>query len=202
MDELIEGVPGQHASLGFPRSIFRDHNFRPVMPRGDLYPMLFLNKRFFGEAPAGRTSRAGRNLRPPPYHKDFYHEHTTTAQRPMEEVEAYRKANDIVVTGCDVPKPIQHIDEAGLPEHISKVIEARNPGSGLSAMQAQCWPVALRGRDLAAFVYDGSEGKHLAYLVPGHHAHTAPAGRVARLWAISAGAYSDAGRGLTGSGIC
>ncbi|XP_037528286.1 probable ATP-dependent RNA helicase DDX5 [Rhipicephalus sanguineus] len=167
MDAQIEGVPGQNVKPGFPRSIFaeRDH-FRPVMPYGDLGAVLFLNTRFFGEAPTGRTTRAGRNLRAPPFQKDFYREHITTAQRPMEEVEAYRKANDIVVTGGDVPKPILHIDEAGLPEHISKVIKARNPGSGLTAMQAQCWPVALRGKDLVTFIYDVSEGKHLAYLVP------------------------------------
>ncbi|KAH7936218.1 hypothetical protein HPB52_020125 [Rhipicephalus sanguineus] len=121
-----------------------------------------------------RNSQVACNLRAPdwrevhlpPFQKDVYREHITTAERPIEEVEAYRQANDITVTGRDVPKPILHVNEGGFPEHICKVIEARNSGSTLSAIEAQCWPVALRGKDLVAIIQDASKGKPLAYLVP------------------------------------
>ncbi|KAH8034900.1 hypothetical protein HPB51_003187 [Rhipicephalus microplus] len=66
--------------------------------------------------PSARNRRAARNLRPPDwsnvplpsYQRGFYTEHTRTAQRSSEEVEAYRNANEIIVTGRDVPKPILH----------------------------------------------------------------------------------------------
>ncbi|KAL1415647.1 hypothetical protein MTO96_029067 [Rhipicephalus appendiculatus] len=102
----------------------------------------------------------------PPFRKDVYNEHITTAKRPMEEVDAYRKANGITVTGRDVPKPILHIDESGFPEHVTEVIRALNSRSTPSPVQAQCWPVILSGKDLVAAVHDGSRGDPLAYLVP------------------------------------
>ncbi|KAH7935763.1 hypothetical protein HPB52_013181 [Rhipicephalus sanguineus] len=107
-----------------------------------------------------------REVHLPPFQKDVYQEHITAANRPMEEVDAYRKANGITVTGRDVPKPILYIDESGIPERVAKVIEARNPRSTPSPVQAQCWPVALSGRDLVAVINDGSRGEPLAYLVP------------------------------------
>nr|XP_037288844.1 probable ATP-dependent RNA helicase DDX5 [Rhipicephalus microplus] len=84
----------------------------------------------------------------------------------MEEVEAYWQTNGITVTGCDIPKPILRIYEDSFPKHISKVIEALNPGSALRAMQAQCWPVAMKGKDLVVIDLNGSKDKHQAYLVP------------------------------------
>ncbi|KAL1477711.1 hypothetical protein MTO96_035536 [Rhipicephalus appendiculatus] len=71
------------------------------------------------------------------------------------------------------PKPILHVDEAGLPESVTKAIENLNAGSSPTALQAQCWPVVLSGRDLVAVDYTASKGKPLAYLVPalGHVQH-------------------------------
>ncbi|XP_037288776.2 putative ATP-dependent RNA helicase DDX5 [Rhipicephalus microplus] len=167
MDEIIEGVPGQNAKHMFWLSVFHGkEGMRPVLPQGDEVPVLYLSRRYFGEVPTGRACSARNNLRVRPIVKDIYHGHVTTAQRPAEEVEAYRRANDIVVTGRHVPKPILHIDEAGFPGYISDVVEACNNGRGISAIQAQCWPVVLGGKDLAAFIYDRSEGKHIAYLIP------------------------------------
>ncbi|KAL1423446.1 hypothetical protein MTO96_021058 [Rhipicephalus appendiculatus] len=124
--------------------------------------------------PSARNRRAARNLRPPdwrnihlpPYQKDFYSEHTMTAQRSSEEVEAYRNANEILVTGRDAPKPILHVDEAGLPESLTQAIEKLNSDSSLTALHAQCWPVALSGRDLVAVDHTASKWKSLAYLIP------------------------------------
>ncbi|KAL3251397.1 hypothetical protein MRX96_055144 [Rhipicephalus microplus] len=124
--------------------------------------------------PSARNRRAARNLRPPDwsnvplpsYQRDFYTEHTRTAQRSSEEVEAYRNANEIIVTGRDVPKPILHVNEAGLSESLTKAIEKLNSDSSLTALQAQCWPVALSGRDVVAVDHTASKWKSLAYLVP------------------------------------
>lgn len=124
--------------------------------------------------PSARSRRAARNLRPPDwgnvplpsYRKNFYLEHTTTAQRSSEEVEAYRNANDVTVAGRDAPKPILHVDEAGLPESLTNAIDKLNSGSPPTALQAQCWPVALSGRDLVAVDCTASKWKSLAYLVP------------------------------------
>nr|XP_050023061.1 probable ATP-dependent RNA helicase DDX5 [Dermacentor andersoni] len=128
----------------------------------------------YGEYNRSRSSEADHSLRmpdwtsvhSPTYKKDFYREHFRTALRSTEEVEAYRKANDIIVTGRGVPKPILHMDEAGFPERVTKIVDARQPGSSPTALQAQCWPVALSGRDLVAVDCAASEGKLLAYLVP------------------------------------
>ncbi|XP_037288856.2 putative ATP-dependent RNA helicase DDX5 [Rhipicephalus microplus] len=124
--------------------------------------------------PSARNRRAARNLRPPDwstvplpsYQRDFYTEHTRTAQRSSEEVDAYRNANEIIVTGRDVPKPILHVNEAGLSESLTKAIDKLNPDSSLTALQAQCWPVALSGRDVVAVDHTASKWKSLAYLVP------------------------------------
>ncbi|KAH6941165.1 hypothetical protein HPB50_014464 [Hyalomma asiaticum] len=124
---------------------------------------------------AERKSQVGQSLRPPDwktlplpsFRKDFYREHTRTAQRPSEEVEAYRNANEITVTGCGAPKPILRVEEAGFSESVTKAIEVLNPcGSSPTPLQAQCWPVALCGRDVVAEVGTPSNGKSLAYLVP------------------------------------
>ncbi|KAL1475521.1 hypothetical protein MTO96_037230 [Rhipicephalus appendiculatus] len=103
----------------------------------------------------------------PNYENESFREHTMTSQRSTEEVEAFRKANDVVITGRDLPNPILTIDEANFPKFLRRNIEARNHGSSVSALQAQCWPVALRGRDLVAFTNSASEENSLAYLAPG-----------------------------------
>ncbi|KAL1469190.1 hypothetical protein MTO96_004905 [Rhipicephalus appendiculatus] len=124
--------------------------------------------------PSARNRRWARNLRPsdwrnvslPPYQKDFYREHTRTAQRSSEKVEAYRNANGVIVTGRDVPKPILHLDEAGLPQSLTQAIENLNSDSSLTTLQAQCWPVVLSRRYLVAVDRTASKWKSLAYLVP------------------------------------
>ncbi|KAL1419037.1 hypothetical protein MTO96_025473 [Rhipicephalus appendiculatus] len=127
-----------------------------------------------GVGTSGRHSQIARVLQlpdwrkvyMPPFQKDVYREHIATAQRPMNEVEAYQKTNYITVSGRGIAKPILHIDEACFPEVVSKAVEAINPGSAPSAIEAQCWPVALKGKDLVAVIYDVSKGHTLAYLIP------------------------------------
>lgn len=112
----------------------------------------------------------------PTYRKGFRSEPTGTAQRSSEEVEAYRKANNITVTGRDVPKPILHVDEAGLPESVKNAIEKLNLVSSLTALQAQFWPAAFNGRDFMAIDCTASKGKSLTLLVPAivHALHQLP----------------------------
>nr|XP_037288728.1 ATP-dependent RNA helicase DBP2-like [Rhipicephalus microplus] len=124
--------------------------------------------------PAGQSHVRG-NLCPPDwariplpsYEKDCFRDRTVTSQRSSEEVEAFRKANDVVVTARDMLDPILHIEEASFPEFLRRNIEARNTGSSVTALQAQCWPVALRGQDLVAFSKSASEENALDYLAPG-----------------------------------
>ncbi|XP_037528246.1 probable ATP-dependent RNA helicase DDX5 [Rhipicephalus sanguineus] len=152
----------------------------PQLLNGDNFAMIPVRYHPYSTA---RRSQVGRTLRPsnwgrirlPTYRKDFYREHTRNSQRSPEEVEAYRIANEITVKGLGAPKPILHVDEAGLPETITKAIENLNSGHKPTALQAQCWPIALSGRDLVAFDCTASKGKSLAFLVPAVvHAQSQP----------------------------
>ncbi|KAL1478521.1 hypothetical protein MTO96_016206 [Rhipicephalus appendiculatus] len=82
------------------------------------------------------------------------------------EVEAYRKANGVLVEGRCVPKPILHLDESGFSEPLTNVIEALNYGSSPTPLQAHCWPAALRGRDVVVVDCTATKVNSLAYLVP------------------------------------
>lgn len=155
---------------------------QPPPVNGDNFAALFAMRN--GSTYVARKSQVGRNVRPPnwrsirlpAYQKNFYREHIRTAQRSPEEVEAYRNANEITITGRGAPKPILQVDEAGLPESVTKAVENLNSGSSPTALQAQCWPIALSGRDLVAVDCTASKGKSLAYLVPAlAHVHQQPA---------------------------
>ncbi|KAK8787883.1 hypothetical protein V5799_022340 [Amblyomma americanum] len=135
-------------------------------------------------APKGaRHSLVDLNLRPPkwnrlqlpPFEKNLYRERSSTTQRSLAEVRAYREANGISVQGRGVPKPFLNIEEAGFPEDLVEAIQSLKHGT-FSRLQAQCWPVALSGRDLFAIVKDEGEGKTLGYLLPAiaHIEHQRP----------------------------
>ncbi|KAK8781567.1 hypothetical protein V5799_017094 [Amblyomma americanum] len=125
-------------------------------------------------APTGTNrGQAGQSLRPPdwkhlqmtPIRKNAYREHLATALRSPAEVASYLEANEIEVAGCDVPKPLLNVYEAGLPEDLMQCVQAVNNRS-LSRLQSQCWPVVLSGRDLLAVVHSEDEGNALGYLLP------------------------------------
>lgn len=100
-----------------------------------------------------------------PVEKNIYREHVTTAQRSELEVNAYRLDNHIEISGRAAPKPMLNFEEADLPGSLNQWLHARNYGS-LTSIEAQCWPVALSGRDLLAVVKAVSEVKAVAYLIP------------------------------------
>lgn len=100
-----------------------------------------------------------------PLENDFRQEHEDATRRSADEVDHIRKTGGLTVKGDDVPDPILYAEEAIFPDSVRKAIEAQNLRT-LSAAQAQCWPVALQGRDLMVTALNTAEDKILAYLVP------------------------------------
>lgn len=170
---VVGGVNGPNEGPPPPNMAFTYASvYLPPPAKGDGFATYY--RRTYRLPTTSQNSQVGRNLRPPNWtmvrlprsRESSYSEHFRTAQRPQEEVEAYRRANGVTVEGRCVPKPILHLDESGFSESLTNVIEARNSGSSPTALQAHCWPVALRGRDVVAVDCTASKGKLLAYLVP------------------------------------
>ncbi|XP_042403119.1 DEAD-box ATP-dependent RNA helicase 14-like isoform X1 [Zingiber officinale] len=80
-------------------------------------------------------------------------------------VEAYRRQNEIIVTGEDVPAPFMTFESAGFPPEILEEV-CRAGFSAPTPIQAQSWPIALQSHDIVAIAKTGS-GKTLGYLFPG-----------------------------------
>ncbi|XP_058088877.1 DEAD-box ATP-dependent RNA helicase 14 [Magnolia sinica] len=79
--------------------------------------------------------------------------------------ESYRRKHEITVRGDDVPAPFMTFQATGFPQEILR--EAQHAGfSAPTPIQAQSWPIALKGRDIVAVAKTGS-GKTLGYLIPG-----------------------------------
>ncbi|KAJ6826178.1 DEAD-box ATP-dependent RNA helicase 14-like [Iris pallida] len=79
--------------------------------------------------------------------------------------EAYRRQHEITITGDDVPPPFTTFESTGFPSEILKEVH-RAGFSVPTPIQAQSWPIALKGRDVVAIAKTGS-GKTLGYLIPG-----------------------------------
>ncbi|XP_037286444.2 putative ATP-dependent RNA helicase DDX5 isoform X1 [Rhipicephalus microplus] len=144
---------------------FRDPRGRDNMNRwgrgGDDGPRGSLK----GRQPGERLRKPKWDLsRLPPFQKDFYKEHPTTAHRPKHEVDAYRKQHDITIRGKDVPNPILTFEEANLPDFCMSAIRQAQYNTP-TPIQAQGWPIALSGRDMVGIAQTGS-GKTLAYILP------------------------------------
>ncbi|KAL6007040.1 DEAD-box ATP-dependent RNA helicase 14 [Asimina triloba] len=79
--------------------------------------------------------------------------------------ESYRRQHEITIKGDDVPAPLMTFHSTGFPLEILR--EVRQAGfSAPTPIQAQSWPIALKGRDIVAVAKTGS-GKTLGYLIPG-----------------------------------
>ncbi|KAL8141987.1 hypothetical protein V2J09_015019 [Rumex salicifolius] len=129
--------------------------------------------RFDGGQGRGRSSRDDldnialprqdfRNL--VPFEKSFYVECSSVQAMSDQDVMLYRGRRDITVEGQDVPRPIRLFHEAGFPAYCLDVISKLGFVEP-TAIQAQGWPMALKGRDLIGIAETGS-GKTLAYLLP------------------------------------
>ncbi|OVA20623.1 Helicase [Macleaya cordata] len=99
-----------------------------------------------------------------PFEKNFYRESPSVQAMSEQEVALYRSRREITVEGYDVPKPIRMFQEANFPDYCLEVI-SRLGFVEPTAIQAQGWPMALKGRDLVGIAETGS-GKTLAYLLP------------------------------------
>uniref|UniRef100_A0A803QXQ1 RNA helicase n=2 Tax=Cannabis sativa TaxID=3483 RepID=A0A803QXQ1_CANSA len=99
-----------------------------------------------------------------PFEKNFYIESPSVRAMSEHEVMLYRSRREITVEGHDIPKPIRMFEEANIPDYCLEVI-AKLGFAEPTAIQAQGWPMALKGRDLIGIAETGS-GKTLAYLLP------------------------------------
>ncbi|GLT29110.1 hypothetical protein SLA2020_039960 [Shorea laevis] len=99
-----------------------------------------------------------------PLEKNFYVESPSVRAMTEQEVVLYRRRRDITVQGHDIPKPIRMFQEANFPDYCLEVI-AKLGFVEPTPIQAQGWPMALKGRDLIGIAETGS-GKTLAYLLP------------------------------------
>lgn len=99
-----------------------------------------------------------------PIEKDFYKPHADVDSRTEEEVEMFRAAKEITVSGNNVPRPNQVFDEGNFAEHVMNTIKEQGWVEP-TGIQAQGWPIALSGRDMVGIASTGS-GKTLAYMLP------------------------------------
>ncbi|XP_062940592.1 probable ATP-dependent RNA helicase DDX53, partial [Cynocephalus volans] len=109
----------------------------------------------------------------PPIKKDFYTESKATSSMSKEQVDKWRKENYNVM--CDdlkddekrpIPNPACEFEDAFRPytELMKSITRAgfQKP----TPIQAQAWPIALKGVDLIGVAQTGT-GKTLSYLMPG-----------------------------------
>ncbi|KAG6754094.1 hypothetical protein POTOM_042102 [Populus tomentosa] len=99
-----------------------------------------------------------------PFEKNFYFENPSIRALSEHEVVMYRTRREITVEGHDVPKPIRLFHEANFPDYCLQVISKLGFVEP-TPIQAQGWPMALKGRDLIGIAETGS-GKTLAYMLP------------------------------------
>ncbi|GJN05677.1 hypothetical protein PR202_ga23328 [Eleusine coracana subsp. coracana] len=79
--------------------------------------------------------------------------------------EAYRAKHEITIIGNEAPAPFSTFHSTGFPSEMLREFQQ----AGFAAptpIQAQSWPIALKGRDIVAVAKTGS-GKTLGYLLPG-----------------------------------
>ena len=100
----------------------------------------------------------------PKFEKSFYKEHPDVANRSQQEVDEFRKANEMSVHGRGVPRPVETFDEASFPQYVLSEVKAQGFPHP-TAIQSQGWPMALSGRDVVGIAETGS-GKTLTYCLP------------------------------------
>ncbi|XP_012673588.1 probable ATP-dependent RNA helicase DDX5 isoform X2 [Clupea harengus] len=100
----------------------------------------------------------------PKFEKNFYKEHPDVTHRPPQELEQFRRTNEVTVKGRDCPNPILQFYEASFPTYVMDVINKQNWPSP-TPIQSQGWPLALSGKDMVGIAQTGS-GKTLSYLLP------------------------------------
>jgi len=97
--------------------------------------------------------------------KDFYRETARTARRVPEEIRQWRDEKQIHIDDphCMI-KPIMDFSELDVPSALTDMFR-KNGYQTPTPIQAQSWPVSLRGQDTVGIARTGS-GKTLSFLVP------------------------------------
>jgi len=97
------------------------------------------------------------------FRKNFYKEHPKVTAMTDAEVEAHRKEWTMAVAGGSADfKPVPEFEWLDIDQNIMKITKKfQKP----TAIQAQCWPVCLAGRDCIGVAETGS-GKSLGFLLP------------------------------------
>ena len=101
----------------------------------------------------------------PPLKKNIYVQARELASLSPEDVDAMRvRLGNIAVHGLNVPPPVEHWSQCGLPSAIASLIDHmrfRQP----TPIQCQAIPCILSGRDVIGCAVTGS-GKTLAFVLP------------------------------------
>lgn len=100
----------------------------------------------------------------PKFEKSFYKEHPDVTNRSPQQIESFRKEQEMTVLGKNVPRPVETFDEAGFPQYVISEVKAQGFAKP-TAIQSQGWPMALSGRDVVGIAETGS-GKTLTYCLP------------------------------------
>lgn len=100
----------------------------------------------------------------PKFEKNFYQEDPAVSDRSEADVAQFRKENEMLIIGTDIPKPITSFDEAGFPDYVLSELKAQGFPKP-TGIQCQGWPMALSGRDMVGIAATGS-GKTLSYALP------------------------------------
>ncbi|XP_037879615.1 probable ATP-dependent RNA helicase DDX43 [Glossina fuscipes] len=120
-------------------------------------------------------ARAERWSKRPPLTKDFYVEHTEVANMDKDDVDQIRLQNNNTTVSRvfeqkndepdNIPNPIWKFEQCfgQYPDLLAEV--AKQQFKKPSPIQAQAWPILLKGEDLIGIAQTGT-GKTLAFLLP------------------------------------
>lgn len=103
-------------------------------------------------------------LPPVEFQKSFYKECDAIRNMTASEVQSFRKANEMMVKGSNVPNPIRSFEDMNFPKQVLDGFN-RKKFSRPTPIQAQGWPMALSGRDMVGIAQTGS-GKTLSFILP------------------------------------
>ncbi|ORD93579.1 ATP dep RNA helicase [Enterospora canceri] len=99
----------------------------------------------------------------------------TNSEMSPEDVEKFRTANEMKITGNNIPAPSASFRDCGFDRDVVDYFENQKRYEKPTSIQAQGWPMALSGRDMIGIAATGS-GKTLSFLLPAFtHAAAQPA---------------------------
>jgi len=98
------------------------------------------------------------------FKKNLYIVPRVLANLKSDDVANLRAKMKVKVRGHGAPAPVSSFEQCGLSERVLKVMEKQNITTPF-AVQAQCVPCIMAGRDVIGIAKTGS-GKTLAYLLP------------------------------------